>query len=110
RLFWTQMFAAGSIMATAAQGLILGGFIQGVEVVDGRFAGGTFDWLTPYSLLVAVGLVAGYALLGGTWLMLKTTDDLHGDARRWTHLAAAVTAVLLFAVSVATLYAHPMIA
>ena len=66
RTFWTSMFALGSILATFAQGLVLGGFIQGVTVVDGRFAGGTFDWFTPYALLVAFGLVAGYALLGAT--------------------------------------------
>ena len=109
RRFWTQMFAFGSILAAFAQGLILGGFIQGVRVVDGRFAGGPFDWFTPYTLLVAVGLVAGYALLGATWLMLKTTDDLHGDARKWTRITAALTAILLVAVSAATLYAHPVI-
>jgi len=77
--------------------------------VDDRFAGGPFDWFTPYTLLVACGLVAGYALLGATWLMLKTTDDLHGDARKWTGISAVATAVLLAAVSLATLVAHPVI-
>ncbi len=86
------MFAGGSILTAVAQGLVLGGFIQGVTVRDDRFAGGQFDWFTPYTLLVAAGLVAGYALLGGAWLMMKTKDNLHGDARRWTRLAAlAVT-------------------
>ena len=110
RRFWTQMFAGGSTLTAAAQGLILGGFIQGVSVADGRFAGGTFDWLTPYTLLVAAGIVAGYALLGGSWLMMKTTDNLHGDARRWTLISAAAVAVLLAAVSLATLFVHPRIA
>lgn len=109
RKLWTQAFAGGSILAAFAQGLILGGFIQGVTVADDRFAGGPFDWLTPYTLLVAVGLVVGYALLGAAWLMFKTTDDLHGDARRWTRITAIATAVLLAAVSIATLYAHPVI-
>lgn len=106
RKFWTQMFAGGSILTAVAQGLILGGFIQGVTVQDGRFAGGPFDWLTPYTLLVAAGLVAGYALLGGAWLMLKTTDNLHGDAKRWTLVSGAAVAALLAAVSVATLLIH----
>ena len=110
RKFWTQMFAGGSILTAIAQGLILGGFIQGVTVGDQRFAGGTFDWLTPYTLLVATGVVAGYALLGGAWLMMKTTDNLHGDAKRWTLAAAAAVAALLAAVSVATLFVHPRIA
>ena len=110
RKFWTQMFAGGSILTAIAQGLILGGFIQGVTVVDGRFAGQPFDWLTPYTLLVSAGLVAGYALLGGTWLMLKTTDNLHGDAKRWSLIAGVVVGALLALVSFATLLVHPRIA
>ena len=105
--FWTIAFAAGSITATFAQGLILGGFIQGVKAdAAGAFAGGAFDWLSPYTLLVACGLVAGYALLGATWLMWKTADELHGDARRWTLISAGAVAAFLAAVSLATLYLH----
>jgi cytochrome d ubiquinol oxidase subunit II len=110
RKFWTQMFAGGSILTALAQGLILGGFIQGVTVRDDRFAGGPLDWLTPYTLLVAAGIVAGYALLGGAWLMMKTRDNLHGDAKRWTLISAAAVGGLLAAVSVATLFVHPRIA
>ena len=110
RKFWTQMFAGGSILTAVAQGLVLGGFIQGVTVRDDRFAGGQFDWLTPYTLLVAAGLVAGYALLGGAWLMMKTRDNLHGDAKRWTGVSALAVTGLLAAVSVATLLIHPRIA
>lgn len=110
RKFWTQMFAGGSIVTAVAQGLILGGFIQGVTVENDRFAGGPFDWFTPYTLLVAAGIVAGYALLGGAWLMMKTRANLHGDARRWTLLSAGAVAILLAAVSLATLFVHPRIA
>jgi cytochrome d ubiquinol oxidase subunit II len=106
---WTVAFAGGSLMATVAQGLVLGGFIQGVAVSRQAFSGGPFDWLTPYSLLTAAGLVAGYALLGAGWLMIKTADDLHGRARRWAWIAAAAVAVLLAAVSVATLLVHAQI-
>ena len=107
---WSFAFGFGSLVAALAQGLILGGFVQGVRVAHGAFAGGPFDWATPYSLLVGVGLVAGYALLGAGWLMVKTRDDLHGDARRWTRNAALAVAVLLAAVSVATLMVHPGVA
>lgn len=103
RKFWTQMFAGGSILTAVAQGLILGGFVQGMTMADGRFAGGPLDWLTPYALLVSAGLVAGYALLGGAWLMLKTTDNLHGDAKRWTLISGGLVAGLLALVSLATL-------
>lgn len=106
---WTIAFAGGSIAAAFAQGLVVGGFVQGVKVADGIFAGRPFDWLTPYSLLTGVGVVAGYALLGGSWLMLKTRDALHGDARRWTRIAAVIVAALLAAVSLATLAVDPIV-
>jgi cytochrome bd ubiquinol oxidase subunit II len=112
RAFWTVLFSAGSSLAAVGQGLILGGFIQGVTISGDRtrFAGEQFDWLTPYTLLVAAGTVAGYALLGAAWLMLKTEKELHGDARRWTGIAAVVAAALMAAVSVATLFVHPRVA
>ena len=108
--FWTAAFAGGSLAATLAQGCILGGFIQGVVVKNGAFAGQPFDWATPYSLLVACGLVAGYALLGATWLVWKSEDALHGHARRWAWICAAATAVFLVLVSLATLTVHPRVA
>lgn len=110
KAFWTAAFAGGSLVATLAQGLILGGFIQGVTLRDNAFAGGPFDWLTPYSLLVAAGLVAGYALLGAAWLVWRTEGPLQARARRWGWIAAAGTSVLLAAVSLATLVVHPRIA
>jgi cytochrome d ubiquinol oxidase subunit II len=108
--FWTVAFAAGSLIATLAQGLVLGGFIQGVTLRDGRFAGGPLDWLTPYSLLVAVGLVAGYALIGAGWLVWRTEGELHRRARRWAWIALIAVAALLAAVSFATLLVHPQVA
>ncbi len=108
--FWTVAFSAGSLIATLAQGLVLGGFVQGVTLKDRAFAGGGFDWLTPYSVLVAAGLAAGYALLGATWLVWRTEHELHGRARRWAWIAGAKVAVLLAAVSLATLFVHPRIA
>jgi cytochrome d ubiquinol oxidase subunit II len=108
--FWTAAFTVGSVTATLAQGLVLGGFIQGVTLRDKHFAGGVLDWLTPYSMLVALGLLAGYALLGACWLIWRTEDELHGRARRWAWIALAAVAVLLAAVSLATLSVHPRVA
>ena len=110
KAFWTVAFTAGSLIATLAQGLVLGGFIQGVTIRDRHFAGGVFDWLTPYSLLVAAGLVAGYALIGAGWLVWRTEGALHARARRWAWIALLAVAAFLAAVSVATLFVHPQIA
>ena len=110
RLGWGVAFSAGSILAAFAQGLILGGFIQGVQVRNEAFVGGPLDWLTPYTLLVAAGLVVGYALLGAAWIVMRTEDELHGDARRWAAVAAVGTASFLAAVSLATLLIHPRVA
>jgi cytochrome d ubiquinol oxidase subunit II len=108
--FWTAAFAGGSLVASLSQGLVLGGFIQGVTVKGGAFAGGPFDWLTPYTALVACGLVSGYVLLGAAWLIWRTEDDLHGDARRWAKIAAIAVALFLAAVSLATLFLHARVA
>jgi cytochrome d ubiquinol oxidase subunit II len=109
RRWWTIAFAAGSVVAAAAQGFVLGAFIQGVAVRDGRFVGGTFDWLTPFSLLVAVSLVAGYALLGACWLVFKTRGELYERARNWTKQLAVLTALAMGAVSLATLGVDPRV-
>ncbi|MGH6909807.1 MAG: cytochrome d ubiquinol oxidase subunit II, partial [Phenylobacterium sp.] len=110
KAFWTAAFTVGSLTATIAQGLVLGGFIQGMTLKDGAFAGGPFDWLTPYTLLVAAGLIAGYALLGATWLVWRTEGALHDRARLWAWISAGAVAALLAATSLATLFVHANIA
>jgi cytochrome d ubiquinol oxidase subunit II len=107
--WWTFAFAAGSIVATIAQGLVLGGFIQGIAVANGAFAGGPFDWLTPFSLLVAASLVAGYALLGATWLVFKTKGALFDRARSWVTQLSILTAFAMGAVSLGTLGVDPRV-
>ena len=64
------------MLAAFCQGVILGGLIQGIKVENGAFAGGPFDWATPFALLCGLGLVAGYALLGATWLVMKTEGSV----------------------------------
>jgi cytochrome d ubiquinol oxidase subunit II len=85
------VFAAGSTIAGFCQGLILGGLVQGIDIADGGFVGGPFDWATPFGVVCGLGVVAGYGLLGATWLMMKTDGEM---ARR----AAAKAKVLLLAV------------
>jgi cytochrome bd ubiquinol oxidase subunit II len=78
---WTFAFAAGSALAAFCQGLILGSLIQGIKVENGSFAGGAFDWATPFAMLCGLGLVAGYGLLGAAWLVMKTEGRVAERAR-----------------------------
>jgi cytochrome bd ubiquinol oxidase subunit II len=80
--FWSRGFCYGSTVATFAQGMVLGSFIQGFKVEGRNFAGSSFDFLTPFSLFTGLALVFGYALLGAGWLILKTEGDLQAWARR----------------------------
>ncbi len=98
---WDLSFATGSILAAFAQGMVLGGLLQGITVRDGQFAGGTFDFLTPFSLLCGVALVAGYGLLGATWLMMKTEGSVERHARR---LAVPLLLALLACIGAVSLW------
>ena len=82
RHWWDKAFHYGSLAATVAQGMVLGAFIQGFEVENRQFAGGMFDWLTPFSLLTGAALISGYALLGATWLIMKTEGELQDRCYR----------------------------
>lgn len=95
---WDIAFAGGSIVAAFAQGLVLGGLIEGIPIVDHRFAGGTFHWLTPFSVMCGVGLVIGYGLLGACWLAMKTDGPVEQKARRYAR--PLLLAVLAFIVIV----------
>lgn len=110
KVFWTAAFAGGSIMAVVAQGLVLGAFIQGIHVEGRSFAGGSFDWLTPFSLLTAAALTAGYTLLGATWLIIKTDGALQDKARRWARMLTVLVAIGIGAVSLATLSVNTHVA
>jgi len=99
--FWNAVFAAGSTVAGLSQGFILGGLVQGVKIENGAFAGGAFDWATPFGVLCGLGVVSGYALLGATWLMLKTDGDM--AARAAAKAKVLLLAVLVF-MAVVSLY------
>jgi cytochrome bd ubiquinol oxidase subunit II len=99
---WDIAFAGGSLLAAMAQGVALGAMLQGVHVEARRYAGGWWDWLTPFSILTGLSLVTGYALLGATWLVMKTEGELRDKAYRlcWGLLLAMLIAIGL--VSIAT--------
>jgi cytochrome d ubiquinol oxidase subunit II len=80
---WDAAFAWGSIVATFMQGVVLGGLLQGIKVENNAFAGGPLDWLAPFPLFTGLALLAGYALLGATWLVMKTEGEQAEVARGW---------------------------
>ncbi len=91
---WDWSFALGSTVAAFCQGLVLGGYVQGIDIKGGQFAGGSFDWLKPFPVVCGFGLIAGYALLGASWLMMKTDGRVAERAR--LHAEAALVSTLIF--------------
>jgi cytochrome d ubiquinol oxidase subunit II len=102
RNLWDIAFFGGSLLAAMAQGVALGAILQGVHVEARHYGGGWWDWLTPFSILTGLAVVVGYALLGATWLVMKTEGELRDEAYRlsWWLLFAMIAA--MGAVSLAT--------
>jgi cytochrome d ubiquinol oxidase subunit II len=99
RNLWDIAFSGGSIVATFMQGIALGAAVQGIKVANRAYAGGWWDWLTPFSLLTGVALLAGYGLLGAGWLIWKTEGDLQARARRFATWFAIATLGFIVVVS-----------
>src|SRR4029079_13796002 len=99
---WDVAFAGGSLIAAMAQGIALGAILQGIHVEGRHYAGGWWDWLTPFSILTGLALVAGYGVLGSTWLVVKSEGEIRDHAYRlsWWLLLAMLGAI--GAVSLAT--------
>ncbi len=105
---WDIAFFAGSLIAALCQGIALGALVQGIEVTDRAYSGGWFDWLTPFSILTGIAVVVGYALLGATWLVLKTENALQTQMRGYAWYLGAVTLGLIGLVSVLTPFQDPI--
>jgi len=110
RPLWDKAFASGSYLAAFSQGVALGAFINGFSLSGTTYSGGSFDWLTPFSLFTGVGLIMAYALLGSTWLIMKTEGTLQ---HRFKSMARPITFAVLAAIAVVSLWTpaeHPGIA
>jgi cytochrome d ubiquinol oxidase subunit II len=110
KVWWNFAFVAGSTLAAFSQGVILGALIQGVTVRNGAFAGGHFDWVTPFALMCGFALIAGYALLGATWLVMKTEGPVAERARAQAKICLLLVLAFMAAVSLWTPLAFPRIA
>ncbi len=101
RPVWDIAFAGGSLVATFFQGVILGAFLEGVPMPGGKVAVGRFGWCRPFPLFVGAGLLATYALLGATWLVMKTEGTLQGRMR---HLSKTLASLLLAFIGVVSIW------
>jgi cytochrome d ubiquinol oxidase subunit II len=99
---WDFSFFGGSLLAALMQGVTLGGLIQGITIVDRAYAGGWWDWLTPFSLLTGVALVIGYALLGSTWLIMKTGGEIQDRCYQLALRLGILLVIMIGAVSLWT--------
>jgi cytochrome bd ubiquinol oxidase subunit II len=103
KLFWNYAFGAGSFLASFAQGLALGGVLEGIAVDSaGHFIGTTWDWLTWRSIVVALTLIQGYVLIGSTYLIMKTSGELQATHYRTAKIAAITTLIGAILITIAT--------
>ena len=110
RRHWDRAFFWGSLVATYAQGCVLGQFVLGFHVKGRQFAGSAFDWVHPFVLAVGVGLVFGYVLLGATWVVMKTEGPLREWAQRMARIGLFGVLAFIAMVSVWTPLLHEHIA
>jgi cytochrome d ubiquinol oxidase subunit II len=107
---WDLAFAGGSVVATFAQGIVLGAFVSGFAYENGRVVGGSFLWLTPFNLTVGVCLLGGYALLGATWLIMRTHGLVQERSYAQAFTLAILVAVGMGLISASTPLTHPEVA
>jgi cytochrome d ubiquinol oxidase subunit II len=101
QLIWDRSFQFGSCIAAFSQGVALGGFVQGIKVAGRAYAGGWWDWLSPFSILTGFALATGYALLGACWLIWKTEGELQ---QRFRSIAGRLAWALLIFIGAVSLY------
>ena len=110
RPLWDIAFAGGSYAAGFFQGAALGAFINGFAVVGPSYEGGALDWLSPFSVFTGVGVIVSYALLGSTWLTMKTVGDLQGLMISYARRIVPLLLIGIGIVSLWTPLAHHEIA
>ncbi|MCT9843953.1 cytochrome d ubiquinol oxidase subunit II [Leclercia adecarboxylata ATCC 23216 = NBRC 102595] len=110
RPFWDKAFIGGSVLATFTQGMVVGAVINGFTVSGRAFAGGPFDWFTPFNLFCGLGLVVAYAFLGATWLVMKSENPLQGRMRQVSKRLLLALLGIIAAISIWTPLSQPAIA
>lgn len=107
---WNRAFSGSSALIALSQGFILGDLIHGLPLDHGHYVGGSWGWFHPFALAVAAGVLAGYGLLGATYLILRTEDPIQSRARIASYWLATVTLAVAIFVTVWTPLRYPRIA
>lgn len=106
RFLWDIAFSLGSTVAAFCQGLVLGTFVHGYTTGQ---AGQYYVWFSPFSIMTGIAVVAGYALLGATWLIIKTENDLQKIMYHHAKILFPVVAFFILLVSLWTPSVEPEI-
>ncbi len=106
RYLWDGFFFVGSIVATFFQGVMLGALVSGMEASNRLYSGGAFDWFTPLSIICGIALIIGYALLGSTWLIIKTEHSLQVWARKVSGWLLSALVIAMVVVTMTTYFSY----
>lgn len=110
KYLWDYSFATGAFIATFMQGIVLGNFVQGLPLVNGVYTGTAYSWISPFSLFTGIALVIGYALLGSTWLIMKTEGNLQSWCNKVAKKLLWVLVFFIASISIWTPLHQPEIA
>jgi len=110
RPLWNGAFAAGSTLVAFMQGMMLGTVVEGIEVVGKSYAGGPLDWISWFSVMSGFAVVFAYALLGATWLNMKTRGTLQAWSRTAAKSVFFIAIVFAIIISIKTPLQYPDIA
>lgn len=77
KALWTKVFGVGSLLTAAGHGMLVGGLLSGIKVVDGHFGGSAYDFATPLTAMMTLGVVASYMVLGYAYLIRRM--DYHNE-------------------------------
>lgn len=105
---WVLAFGVGSLLTVIAQGLVLGGLLSGLPLTESGMTV-VFAWFTPFSLITVALLIAGYALLGASYLLCKIDGQLRDSAAVWIWWSAMLLILLLLALIISSLWVSPYI-
>jgi cytochrome d ubiquinol oxidase subunit II len=100
KALWNRLFFAGSLIAALSQGFMLGLYTLGLEMTATHLA---------FACLSAICVAAGYAMLGGAWLVFKTEGELQVKAARWARFGLVACAIGFAAISLASPLTSPRI-